>query len=274
MNQTLCFIGGGNMARSLIGGLLAREVPAGNIVAADPVVAQLNSLQQDFGIRVAADNAVAVQGADVVIIAVKPQMMRNAVTQLAPSLAARSPLLISVAAGIRAADIELWSGGLPVIRCMPNRPALQGCGATALFATPRVSAAGRDLAVEILSAVGIALWVDREEQMDAVTAVSGSGPAYFFLLIEMLEQSGIALGLPADVSRKLAIETAYGSGCMARDSSETPATLREQVTSKGGTTAAALQHLEAHNVRAIFAAAVSAAARRSAELAKEFGDQQ
>jgi len=240
MNQTLCFIGGGNMARSLIGGLLAREVPAGNIVAADPVAAQLNSLQQDFGIRVATDNAVAVQGADVVIIAVKPQMMRNAV----------------------------------MIRCMPNRPALQGCGATALFATPRVSAAGRELAVEILSAVGITLWVDREEQMDAVTAVSGSGPAYFFLLIEMLEQSGIALGLPADVSRKLAIETAYGSGCMARDSSETPATLREQVTSKGGTTAAALQHLEAHNVRAIFAAAVSAAARRSAELAKEFGDQQ
>ena len=144
---------------------------------------------------------------------------------------------------------------------------------TALFAMPQVSSDSRELAVKILSAVGATLWVDHEAQLDAVTAISGSGPAYFFLLIEMLEQTGVALGLPAEVSRKLATETAYGSGRMAREASESAATLRQQVTSKGGTTEAALQHLEANNVRAIFAAAVTAAARRSAALADEFGAQ-
>jgi len=143
---------------------------------------------------------------------------------------------------------------------------------TALFATADVSAANREVAEQILGAVGATLWVEQEEHMDVVTAISGSGPAYFFLLIEMLEQTGVALGLSPQVSHKLATETAYGSGCMARAASEPAATLREQVTSKGGTTAAALQHLEANNVRAIFAAAVTAAARRSAQLADEFGN--
>jgi len=273
MNQTLCFIGAGNMARSLIGGLIARDVAAKGIVVADPIATQLSSLHQDFGVRVDADNAIAAREADVVVLAVKPQQMRTVVTQLAPVLAVKRPLIISIAAGIRADNIQRWSGGLPVVRCMPNRPALQGCGMTALFATPQVSRDSRELAVKILSAVGATLWVEHESQLDAVTAISGSGPAYFFLLIEMLEQTGVALGLPAEVSRKLATETAYGSGCMAREASESAATLRQQVTSKGGTTEAALQHLEANNVRAIFAAAVTAAARRSAALADEFGAQ-
>ena len=271
MNSTLCFIGGGNMARSLIGGLLARGLAPRNIAVADPVAAQLDALRNQFGVRVASDNAVAAQGADVVILAVKPQEMRRVVTELAPTFAGSAPLIISVAAGIRASDIRSWSGGMPVVRCMPNRPALQGCGMTGLFATADVSEARRALVVELLSAVGATLWVDHEAQMDAVTAISGSGPAYFFLLIEMLEETGVKLGLSPEVSHKLAVETAYGSGLMAREASESAATLRQQVTSKGGTTAAALEHLEANNVRAIFAAAVTAAARRSTELADEFG---
>jgi pyrroline-5-carboxylate reductase len=271
MPHTLCFIGGGNMARSLIGGLVARGRDARLMVVADPMPAQLESLQQQFGVRGTTNNLEAVNGADVIVLAVKPQEMRNVMTTLVPALT-RRPLLISVAAGIRASDIHQWSGGAPVVRCMPNRPALEGCGMTGLFAVKDVSAEHRRIATELLSAVGSTLWLEQESQMDAVTAVSGSGPAYFFLLIEMLEQAGIELGLPPEASRQLAIETAYGSGRMARESSDSAATLRQQVTSKGGTTEAALQSLESQNVRAIFSAAVAAAARRSAELADEFGE--
>src|SRR5690606_30392299 len=198
-----------------------------------------------------------------------PQELRNVTLEIASELTGK--LLISVAAGIRANDIERWSGGAAIVRCMPNRPALQGCGMTGLFATASVSEAHRKTAESILGAVGATLWLTEEQQMDAVTAVSGSGPAYFFLLIEMMEEAGVALGLPRETSRKLAIETAYGSGLMAREGPETPQVLREQVTSKGGTTEAALAHLEAHQIRSIFSAAVAAAARRSAELAEEFG---
>lgn len=271
MAHSLCFIGGGNMARSLIGGLIARGTDAARISVADPIAAQLDSLQRQFGVRVSASNADAVRGADVIVLAVKPQEMRNVTTALAPALASRRALIISVAAGIRASDIQRWCGGTPVIRCMPNRPALQGCGITGLFATGDVSPEERTLAADLLGAVGATLWLDQEAQLDAVTAISGSGPAYFFLLIEMLEQTGVALGLPPEASRKLAVETAYGSGCMAREAHDPPATLRQQVTSRGGTTEAALKHLEGQNVRAIFAAAITAAARRSAELADEFG---
>jgi pyrroline-5-carboxylate reductase len=189
---------------------------------------------------------------------------------LAPVIQTR-PLVISIAAGIRARDLQRWLGGIPVVRCMPNSAALHGCGVTGLFATADVSAASRALAVEILGAVGPALWVDKETDMDAVTAVSGSGPAYFFLLIEMLENAGVELGLTPQVAHRLAVETAYGAGQMARTAPESAATLREQVTSKGGTTDAALKHLEAANVRAIFAAAVLAAAKRSAEMAEQLG---
>jgi pyrroline-5-carboxylate reductase len=270
MTHTLCFIGGGNMARSLIGGLIARGWEATRIVVADPVATQLESLRAQSGIRVASDNREAVSGADVVVFAVKPQDMRNVATALGSSLSHR-PLIISVAAGIRASDIQSWCGGIPVVRCMPNRPALQGCGITGLYATGEVSQEGRDLAARILDAVGKTLWLEQEAHMDVVTAVSGSGPAYFFLLIEMLEQAGVMLGLSPDKSHQLAVETAYGAGNMARDASESAAVLRQQVTSKGGTTEAALKVLEDKNVRDIFAAAVSAAARRSAELADEFG---
>jgi pyrroline-5-carboxylate reductase len=271
MHDTIAFIGGGNMARSLIGGLLARGWQAGQIAVADPVPAQLDSLRAHFSGRITDDNATAARDADILVLAVKPQEMRRAAEGLRASIAGKRPLLISVAAGIRASDIQRWLPGIPVVRAMPNRPALQGCGMTGLFATDDVSSERRRQAEQILGAVGATLWLEREQHMDVVTAVSASGPAYFFLLIEMLEHAGVAQGLSPEVSRRLAVETAYGSGMMAHAASESPAVLREQVTSKGGTTAAALKALEEHHVRAAFDAAVAAATRRAAELADEFG---
>jgi pyrroline-5-carboxylate reductase len=258
------------MARSLIGGLIARGTRANDIIVVDPLEAQLTALHRDYAVRTTPDAEEAVSSADVVLLAVKPQQMREVTNTIGKTMPQQA-LVISVAAGITAAAIREWAGGKAVVRCMPNRPALQGCGMTALYATDDVTQAARKLAEEILGAVGATLWVDRESDMDAVTAVSGSGPAYFFLLIEMLEQAGITLGLQPAVARKLAIETAYGSGRMAREATESPATLREQVTSRGGTTEAALRHLESQNVRAIFTAAVTAAAQRSAQLAADFG---
>jgi pyrroline-5-carboxylate reductase len=268
-NVRLSFIGGGNMARSLIGGLITRGAHPDQITVADAVTEQRRSLTESFGVLSATDNVCAARAADVVILAVKPQDLRNVMNEIRACLTERRPLLISIAAGIRASDIQSWAGGVPVVRCMPNRPALHGCGITGLFATSDVPTDGRSLAATILGAVGRTLWLECEADMDTVTAISGSGPAYFFLLIEMLEQAGIALGLPPEVSRKLAAETAYGSGSMARDMREAAATLREQVTSKGGTTEVALKHLEASNVRGIFYDAIAAAARRSAQLADE-----
>jgi len=268
---SISFIGGGNMARALIGGLIARGTPAQEIAVADPVSAQTETLQREYGIHVAANNDAAVRIGQVVILAVKPQHMRAVVTEIGPAVAATRPLLVSVAAGIRMADVRRWCGPARIVRAMPNRPALQGCGVTALCAWQDVARVDRELVERVLRSVGATLWLDDEAQMDAVTAVSGSGPAYFFLLIEMLEQTGTALGLSPEVSRTLAVETAYGAGCMAHAASDSAEILRQQVTSRGGTTEAALRHLEAHNVRGIFAAAVTAAARRSAELAQEFG---
>ncbi|HTE41626.1 MAG TPA: pyrroline-5-carboxylate reductase, partial [Steroidobacteraceae bacterium] len=253
-------------------GLIARGIKPEQIIVSDPAPTQRDGLSAEFGIRVTDDNSFAARASQVVVLAVKPQELRSVATQLAPSLTHR-PVVLSVAAGIRAADLRKWLGELPVVRCMPNRPALNGAGVTGLFATSDVDSSAKELAAEILGAVGPALWVDLEAQMDVVTAVSGSGPAYFFLLIEMLEASGTQLGLPAEVARRLAIETAYGAGIMAKTATESPATLREQVTSKGGTTEAALKSLEEAKVRDIFADAVAAAAKRSAELAEQLSKQ-
>jgi pyrroline-5-carboxylate reductase len=271
MTQTIAFIGGGNMARALIGGLIARGRAAQSIVVADPLDAQLDALRSAYEVRVTRDNGAALRGASIVVLAVKPQELRAVVTSMREELLANRPLLISVAAGVRTSAIQRWAGGLAVVRSMPNRPALQGCGITALYATPDVDANGRRDAEQLLASVGTTLWVTRESDMDIVTAVSGSGPAYFFLLIEMLEEAAIELGLSPEISRKLATETAFGSGAMARDAKEAAAVLRQQVTSKGGTTEAALRHLDSNGVRRLFLEAVTAAARRSAQLADESG---
>jgi len=268
----IAFIGGGHMSTSLVGGLRARGVPAGHLCVADPMPAQLERLQFDFGVRVTTDNADAARDADIVVLAVKPQQMAEAARSIAGELAARRRVVVSVAAGIRLADLARWLGtGVPVVRSMPNRPALIGAGITAACAGPGVGHEDRAAVEGVLSAVGALVWLDDESLLDAVTAISGSGPAYFFLLIEALEDAGAALGLPRATARQLAIHTALGAGRMAAEGADAPATLREQVTSKGGTTAAALAVLEHAGLRGIFAEAVGAAARRSAELADQFG---
>jgi pyrroline-5-carboxylate reductase len=260
------------MAAALISGLTKRGVQPARIVAADPSTDQLQRLARDYAIQTAADNVSAVQGAEVVVLAVKPQQMRAVALGLAPHLAASRPLLISVAAGIPHASLARWFGPqVPVIRTMPNRPALNGFGATGLYAPASVGAAYRALAESIMAAVSATVWVEHESQMDTVTALSGSGPAYFFLFMEALEAAAHERGLPNDVAHRLTLETAFGAAQMARHSAESLATLREQVTSQGGTTAAALAVLDAAGLRAIVAHAVAAADRRSAELAAEYG---
>jgi pyrroline-5-carboxylate reductase len=270
--QRIAFVGGGNMATSLIGGLLARGTAAADIIVADPDAGQRERLGRDFGVATVDTATAAVEGAGTVVLAVKPQQMAEVSRSIAEQVRANGALVISIAAGIRLADLARWLGpGVSLIRTMPNRPALIGAGITALYAGPDVSAAARETAADILAACGPTVWVPDEGQIDVVTAVSGSGPAYFFLLIECLEAAGIELGLDPVTARTLAIETARGSGLMAATATDPPAQLRAQVTSKGGTTAAALEVLEAAGVRGIFAAAVAAGARRSTALAAEFG---
>jgi len=270
--RRLAFIGGGNMAAALIGGLIKCGASAGRLAVADPNPEQLHRLVREHGIEAAADNAAAVQGAEVVIFAVKPQLLRDAARGVAPHINAGRPLVISVAAGIPHAAIASWfDAQIAVIRTMPNRPALYGFGATGLFAPAGVGAAHRALAESIMAAVGTTVWVQHESQMDTVTALSGSGPAYFFLFMEALEAAAQERGLPPDVARRLTLQTAFGAAQMALQSADSLAVLREQVTSKGGTTAAALEVLNGAGLRAIVAHAVAAAERRSAELAAEFG---
>ena len=272
MTNRIAFVGGGNMATGLIGGLIARGTPPSSIVVADPETSQRSRLEHDYGVTTVADAPSAVIGARTVVLAVKPQQMAQVVRSIAGQVAASGALVISVAAGIRLQDIARWLGpGVPLIRTMPNRPALIGAGITALYAMPGVDAASRRAAEAILAACGPTVWVPEESQLDVVTAVSGSGPAYFFLLIECLEAAGTQLGLDPVTARRLAVETARGSGQMAAEATESPADLRAQVTSRGGTTAAALEVLEAAGVRGIFAAAVAAGARRATALAQEFG---
>ena len=272
MTKQIAFVGGGNMATGLIGGLIARGTPPSSIVVADPEASQRSRLEHDYGVTTVADAPSAVVGARTVVLAVKPQQMAQVARSIADQVAAAGALVISVAAGIRLQDLARWLGpGVPLIRTMPNRPALIGAGITALYAMPGVDAASRQTAETILAACGPTVWVPDESQLDVVTAVSGSGPAYFFLLIECLEAAGIELGLDPATARRLAVETARGSGRMAAEAAESPAELRAQVTSQGGTTAAALEVLEAAGVRGIFAAAVAAGARRSTALAQEFG---
>lgn len=272
--DSLAFIGGGNMARALIGGLLAAGRAPGTLRVSDPLGEVRRRLQADFpGIAVVADNAEAAHGAPTWVLAVKPQHMREVARHLARLAQDQRPLVVSIAAGIRAGRLAAWLGeGVPVVRSMPNRPALLGCGISALFADAAVTPEQRARAAAVLAAVGESLWVEDEDLMDAVTAVSGSGPAYVFLLVEMLEAAARAEGLDASAARRLAVETVHGAARMARELEEDPATLRGQVTSPGGTTAAALEVLERAGIRATFAAAVRAGTLRSRQLADENGN--
>ncbi len=269
----VAIIGGGQMARALVGGWLARGAPAENIAIADPAEAQRDWLARRFQqIALHADNAKTAAQANVWVMAVKPQQLAEVAGALAILAAEQRPLVISIVAGIGAADLSRWLGGhASVVRAMPNRPALIGAGVTGLYAGSEVGENDRATTERLLEAVGTAVWVGSESDIDLVTAVSGSGPAYFFLLIELLEAAAIAQGLPPEVARKLAVGTAAGAAALAKASGEEPSVLREQVTSKGGTTAAALEVFREAGLDMIVARAVAAAAERSREIAAEFG---
>lgn len=268
----LAFIGAGNMASSIIGGLVSKGFAAGAIVASDPAADTRQRLEALAPVRTLDDNAAAVADADVVILAVKPQAMKAVLEPLAATLQARRPLLISIAAGIEIRSMETWLGAaLPIVRCMPNTPALVQVGATALFANAAVSAAQREQADAILSAVGVALWVDNEGQLDAVTAVSGSGPAYFFMVMEAMQAAGERLGLPADVARTLTLQTALGAAQMALSSDVDAAELRRRVTSPNGTTERAVAVFEEGGLHELFERALIACRDRSQALARELG---
>jgi pyrroline-5-carboxylate reductase len=271
-NTSIAFIGGGNIARSLVGGLIADGVPAARLQVAEPDPARREALRLEFGVAVTADNATAAAAAEAVVLAVKPQVMPGVCRELASSLAGRGALAISVAAGIRSTDLARWLGEtVAVIRAMPNTPALLGCGATVLFAGPGAGRAQRELAEGILRSVGSVSWVEDEAQMDTVTALSGSGPAYFFLLAEAMAEAATELGMAPELAHLLAVETALGAGRMAIESDEDIAGLRRRVTSPGGTTEAAIESLEAGRFRALVAEALGRAAARSRELAERFG---
>lgn len=271
--QRIGFIGGGNMARSLVGGLIANGVPADRLCVSDIAEDKREALAQQFHVRTLADNDDVVAASDIVVLAVKPQTLRAVLERLAPGVRARRPLLISIAAGVQLEAMQRWLGDeLPIVRAMPNTPALVRSGASALFANAFVSAAQRDDAESVLRAVGVTVWLDTEALLDTVTALSGSGPAYFFYLMEAMQAGAARLGLDAKTARLLTLETAFGAAKLALESDESFAELRRRVTSPGGTTEAACDVFEQNGLANTVAAALAAAQKRSRELAELFGE--
>ncbi|HKQ30794.1 MAG TPA: pyrroline-5-carboxylate reductase [Burkholderiales bacterium] len=266
------FIGAGNMARSLAGGLQRNGWERARLLLADPLAEQRRAIEQTLKLETSADNAEVARRADVLVLAVKPQVLGEVAVHLASAVQQKKPLVVSIVAGVRIADIDRWlGGGLAIVRTMPNTPALIGSGASGLYANRQVTDAQRSLAESILRAVGVTVWVEDEQLIDAVTALSGSGPAYFFLVLEALEQAAINAGLKPEHARLLTIETAVGAAKMALEGGEEPALLRQRVTSPGGTTEQALKVMEQAGLRKIFDDAVQAAARRARELGDLFG---
>lgn len=268
MSLKITFIGAGNMATSLAGGLIAKGTEPANLTLADINEQQLQQARSTLGVATERDNLIACAKADVVVLAVKPQVMPQVVEPLREIIGKRKALVISVAAGIPLRRLEAWLGeDTAIVRCMPNTPALVELGATGLFANAHVSQTQRDLARQILSSVGLALWLDNEDQIDAVTALSGSGPAYFFLVMEAMIAAGKSLGLPDAVARQLTLQTALGAAHMAITGDVEPAELRRRVTSPGGTTERAIGIFEQGQLRELFADALQGAYQRSKELA-------
>jgi len=269
---SIVFIGGGNMARSLVGGMIARGTAPTSVHVSEPNEAARDALAERFGISVGSDNAAAAAGAETLVLAVKPQVMRAVCTDIAAHLPAGA-VCISIAAGITADQLDGWlGGGRAVVRSMPNTPALLGAGATGLFANPRTSEAQLARAEALLGSVGITVRIADERLMDAVTALSGSGPAYAFLLAEAMQAGGEAAGLTTDAARILTAQTLFGAARMLAEEGETAAELRRRVTSPGGTTQAAVETLQAGGFEALVAAAIATATRRGAELARAAGD--
>jgi pyrroline-5-carboxylate reductase len=268
---TIAFIGGGNMARALIAGLLRQAVAPAQIHVGEPQPQARASLQREWGVKASADNADAARDASLVVLAVKPQEAAQALRALYPTLMERKPVVLSIAAGLRLADLaRACPPGTAVVRAMPNRPALLGAGVTGLYAPPSVSADQRALAELVGAAAGRAVWLRAESELDVVTALSGSGPAYFFLLAEQMAQAAAALGLEPATAALLASETLYGAGLLAHQGTAL-AEQRAAVTSSGGTTEAALRVLQQGGFEALIARALQAASERSAQLADMLG---
>ncbi len=265
----LTFIGGGNMATSIIGGLIAQRFPSSAITACDPMDENLKKLRENFKISTTTNNSEGVANADAVLLAVKPQIMKTVCENLRPFIK-KDAVIISIAAGIPISNIEQWLGNdLAVIRCMPNTPALVQQGASGLYANDNTNKAQKTIANKILSAVGIVEWLDKENLLDAVTAISGSGPAYFFLFMESMIEAGIKQGLSPDTAKNLAIQTCLGAGLLAQKSDVDVAELRQRVCSPGGTTIEAIKSFEADNIQAMVERAMQACADRAVEMAKE-----
>lgn len=269
-NQKIAFIGGGNMASSLISGLIASGHNPQHIWVSDINPATLQTLADTLNVNTANDNDTVINEADVVVLAVKPQILRSVAQNAATVIQQKNPLVVSIAAGISQSSLSRWLGvKTAIVRCMPNTPALVLTGATALHANTHVSSLQRDLAESIMRAVGIALWVEQESDLDAVTAVSGSGPAYFFLLMEAMEKTALELGLNADIARLLVQQTALGAAKIALESPEAPEQLRLRVTSPGGTTQRAIETFEQGGFTELVAKALHAAKDRSIEMSRQ-----
>ncbi len=276
---TIGFIGGGNMASSLIGGLINAGVSASTITVAEPETNRNQALKTQFQINTVTDNN-QLMDCEIIVFAVKPQLLKTVCQQL-ETTEENSPLFISIAAGIRSTDINRWlksnqttsdlSQDNAIVRCMPNTPALVQTGASGLFASLEVNEEQKTQASQIMEAVGIVVWVDKEEQLDAVTAISGSGPAYYFLMMEAMQQAGEKLGLSAETAKKLVLQTALGASRMAMESTESTTILRQQVTSKGGTTEQAILSFQSADFNQIVWNALKAANDRSISLANELG---
>jgi len=269
--SNIAFIGGGNMSGSMVGGIIARGWDPRAIRVSDPDAGCRERLGA-LGVLTSADNHEAAASADIVVLAVKPQQLRSACRDIAAAVAERGSLVISIAAGTGTASLQSWLGAdVAIVRCMPNTPALLQASATALYATPAVTAEQRAAAHEILSSVGFVAWVEDEDAMHAVTAVSGSGPAYFFLVMEAMQLAAENLGLDPALARQLTAQTALGAARMALETDVDVVELRRRVTSPGGTTERALRVLEERGLRRVFESALEAASNRSRELADELG---
>ena len=275
--SNICFIGGGNMATSLIGGLIAQGHAADSISVSDPNESQRDQLAQQYAINAFADCGPAMVNADIVVLAVKPQVMKAVALSIAAAIPAdaKQPLFVSIAAGINLFSLQTWLGqDQAIVRCMPNTPSLIQLGASGLFANEHTSIVQKNLAETVLKAAGIVQWVQSEAEIDAVTAVSGSGPAYYFLLMEAMIDAGVELGLSRDTASQLTIQTAIGAAQMAKESDVDVAELRRRVTSPGGTTEQAINTFESAHLRDIVKAALNSARRRSVELAQLLGEEE
>lgn len=266
----ITIIGAGNMGACLLGGLLTNNYPPEHLWISNPTLEKLHALQKKWAspFYVTTQNIEAIRTADIIILAVKPLVMPSVLEESATIIQERQPLVISTAAGVQNQIIQHYLGSkTAIIRAMPNTPAMVGLGATALYPNKQVSPAQKERAESIFQSVGTTLWIENEKWMDAITAVSGCGPAYYFLVNEAIQEAGEKLGLPTEIARLLTLQTAYGATHMALFSDQTCKELRQQVTSKGGTTEQAIRVLEESNIRDIFATALSAARQRADELA-------